>query len=118
MATGHSNLSKLKGELFMNETEGTALSRKDIGLRLLYTLLYLIALEVVKLVIQVTVLFQFIYLLINRKYSEPLRAFSNRLSAYAYRLIRYVTLNENARPFPFTEFPAEMDGAEEPVHFG
>lgn len=98
----------------MNEPEKTELSRNNIALRFLYALLCLIALELVKLFIQLTVLFQFLHLLVNRKYSEPLRAFSNRLSAYAYRLIRYVTLNENPRPFPFAEFPYEMEPSEEP----
>lgn len=102
----------------MNQTEQASVSRKNISVRLLYTLLYLIALEVVKVVIQLTVLFQFAHLLISKKHSEPLRTFSNRLSAYVYRLTRYLTLNENTRPFPFSEFPSEMEQAEENIHFG
>jgi len=67
----------------MNEVETVKVSRKQIGIRFLYTLLYLVALEVVKMLVQVTVLLQFIYLLITGKYSDPLRNFSNRLAAYA-----------------------------------
>ena len=101
----------------MNSAEEVAVSRKKIVIRLLYTLLFLIAFEVVKIVIQVTVLFQFVYLLVTKRYSEPLRNFTNKVSAYAYRLIRYTTLNENRRPFPLNEFPGEMEKPELPVSF-
>lgn len=97
--------------------EETSVTRKQIGVRLLYTLLFLIVFEVLKLIIQVAVLFQFVYLLITKGYSKPLRSFSDRLSSYVYRVIRYVTLNENQRPFPFSEFPPEMEQSEEPVRF-
>jgi hypothetical protein len=101
----------------MNNIEESKASRKQIGIRLLYTVLYLIVLEVIKFIVQITVLLQFIYLLITQKYSEPLRNFSNKLAAYAYRVIRYTTLNENVRPFPFNDFPAEMGPPEDPVQF-
>ena len=101
----------------MNEIEEQKVSRGKVGVRLLYTLLYLIVFEVLKLVIQITVLFQFVYLLITQKYSEPLRNFSNKVSTYAYQVIRYTTLNDNHRPFPFSEFPSEMEKPEEPVKF-
>ncbi len=87
-------------------------SRKDIGIRLLYTLLYLVIFEVLKAVIQITVIFQFIYLLITQKYSQPVRNFSNKVASYAYRIMRYTTLNENRKPFPFSEFPAEGETPE------
>jgi hypothetical protein len=101
----------------MNGTEKPKSMRAKIGLRLLYTLLYLIILEVLKIVIQVTVLFQFVYLLITQKYSEPLKDFSNKVASYAYRIIRYTTLNENARPFPFNEFPKEFEKPDDEVDF-
>ncbi len=101
----------------MNTIEASKASRKQIAIRLLYTLLYLIVLEVIKIVVQVTVVLQFIYLLITQNYSQPLRTFSNKLVSYAYRVLRYATLNENVRPFPFNDFPGEMEQPEEPVQF-
>jgi hypothetical protein len=68
--------------------------------------------EVIKIILQFAVFFQFVYLLITRKYSEPAREFSNRLSTYAYKVMRYATLNDNLRPFPFDVFPQAI---EEPV---
>ena len=39
-------------------------SRKKIAVRLLYTILFLIVFEIVKIIIQVSVIFQYVYLLI------------------------------------------------------
>ncbi|GLI35121.1 DUF4389 domain-containing protein [Desulforhabdus amnigena] len=92
-------------------------SRKQIIIRLLYTLLYLIIFELLKLVVQVTVLFQFVYLLVTREYSQPLKNFSNKVSTYVYKIIRYMTLNDNERPFPLNDFPQEMEKPGEDVRF-
>ena len=93
----------------MNEIADVRPSRGQIAVRLLYSLLYLIIFEILKLIVQITTVFQFIYLLITRSHSEPLRAFSNKVASYVYRIVRYVTLNENVRPFPMREFPSEME---------
>ncbi len=101
----------------MNGTEEKKISRGRIAVRLLYSLVCLIILEILKFVVQITVIFQFIYLLITQKYSEPLRGFSNKVAAYVYRIIRYTTLNENRKVFPFSEFPPELEKPEDHVDF-
>ncbi|MGD9506047.1 MAG: DUF4389 domain-containing protein [Syntrophobacteraceae bacterium] len=94
-------------------------SRKQIAIRLAYTLVYLIVFEVVKGVVQAATIFQFLYLLITQKHSEPVRRFTNRASMYAYRILRYITLNSNGRPFPFSDFPSDEEPPEsERVNFG
>ena len=101
----------------MNESPTPAVTRKNIGIRFLYTILYLIVLEILKILIQLTSLFQFIYLLLTLKYSEPARKFSNRVAAYGYRVMRYLTLNDNVRPFPFSDFPQELEPPVSEVRF-
>lgn len=101
----------------MDQIDESKVTRTQIGIRFIYTLLFLIIFEVLKLVIQITVVFQFAYLFIMREYSAPLRSFSNRVSIYLYKVVRYVTLNENGKPFPFAEFPVEVEQAEERVKF-
>jgi hypothetical protein len=101
----------------MNDIPATGVTRKAVGIRFLYTILYLIIFEVVKVLIQLTTLFQFLYLLITLKYSEHLREFANKVAAYGYRVMRYLTLNENQRPFPLAEFPGELEPPEEEVSF-
>jgi hypothetical protein len=103
--------------LIMNDLQKISTSRKHIAIRLLYTLLYLIVFEILKAMIQLSVIFQFIYLLITGKHSEPVRKFANKLSTYAYKVMRYLTLNDNLRPFPFSDFPDEMEQSETPVTF-
>lgn len=97
----------------MDTTESTGrLSRKKIAIRLLYTIFFVIVLEIIKMIVQLCVLFQYIYLFITTEYNQPVRNFSNKVAVYAYRLMRYVTLNENLPPFPFREFPQDMDPPE------
>ena len=91
------------------ETRMTTVSRTEILRRFLVTLVCLIFFEVLKLIIQVATLFQFGYLLVSRKRSEPLRRMCNNLSQYGYRIMRYATLNDNRRPFPFAPFPEDGD---------
>jgi hypothetical protein len=92
-------------------------SRKKIAVRLLYTILFLIVFEVVKIIIQVSVIFQYVYLLISKTSNNPIRNFSNKVSVYAYRVLRYVTLNENEKPFPFNNFPKEIELPDKEVFF-
>ena len=105
-------------EVIMENLEGTKTPRTQIAIRLVLTILCLVIFEILKVVVQVTVLFQYVYLLITQKYNEPLRNFSNKVATYAYKIIRYATLNDNHRPFPFNDFPTEMERPEEPVTFG
>jgi len=101
----------------MDDVQETTVTRKEIDIRFLYSLLYIVVFEILKFIIQITVLFQFIYLFIWREYSDPLRRFSNKVATYAYKVIRYLTLTDNIRPFPFSDFPDEMEKVEETVNF-
>ena len=101
----------------MNELTQTPVTRGQIALRLLYTLLFVAVFCILKAIIYLTTLFQFVYLFITLQHSEPVRAFANKVTTYAYRVWRYITLNENRRPFPFTDFPETMEMPEEKVSF-
>ena len=94
-----------------------AVSGKQIGIRLLYTLLFLVILVIVFAIAKIVVVFQFIYLFSTRKPNESVRQFSNKMSTYGYRLFRYITLNENKRPFPFTDFPPGLEPSDEQITF-
>jgi hypothetical protein len=94
-----------------------ARSRKKIAIRLLYTLLYVAIFEVVKTIVLLITLFEYFFLLVTLQHNEAARAFANKVTTYGYRLMRYMTLNENRRPFPFSEFPAEIELPDEGVSF-
>ena len=93
------------------------ISRKQIGMRLLYTILFLFILGIVIIIVKLVVFFQFIYFFSTRKPNESVRQFSNKISAYGYRIFRYITLNESQRPFPFTDFPPELEPSEVQISF-
>ena len=93
------------------------ISRKQIGMRLLYTILFLFILGIVIIIVKLVVFFQFIYFFFTRKPNESVRQFSNKISTYGYRIFRYITLNESQRPFPFTDLPPELEPSEEQITF-
>ena len=101
----------------MNDQPQEPLSRGDIAQRLLFTLLFLPLTGICNALVVLATLFQFLLLLITLKHSEPLRAFTNRLIAYVYRLWRYISLNDSRKPFPVAEFPAELEPPEAEVKF-
>ncbi len=94
--------------------EDTRPARTDILLRGLLAVLFLLIFEVIRLVFEVSVLVQYLFLLSTRRPNEPLRRFTNRLAAYTHRVMAHAAVLENARPFPFTDFPPEEDPLEDP----
>ncbi|MGA2228620.1 MAG: DUF4389 domain-containing protein [Syntrophobacteraceae bacterium] len=101
----------------MDKLSQDPIPRGKIGIRLIFTLIFLVILSVMHFIIQMTTLIQYVILLITRSYSEPLRSFSNKAAAYVYKIIRYMTLNDNTRPFPFTDFPQEIESPEDRARF-
>jgi hypothetical protein len=91
--------------------------RKDIAIRFCFSILFLLFFELAKTIVQVAVLFQYIYLFVTKRRSEPVRKFSNKAAVYAYRALRYASLNENMKPFPFSEMPPEMEPPETDVRY-
>ena len=85
--------------------------RSAILLRLLHSIVALIVLEILRIIIYFSVFLQYAFLLIAKKHSESLRVLNNGIARLAYRIMRYATLNENAKPFPFAGLPQD---AEEP----
>ena len=101
----------------MNDESPGTVSRKQVAIRLLYTLLYVAIFEVVKTIVLLITVFEYFFLLVTLRHNEPARTFANKVATYGYRLMRYVTLNENQRPFPFSEFPKEIELPDEEVRF-
>jgi len=101
----------------MNDEPKPAVTRGQIATRLLITVLFLPINGIVNATIVLTTLFQYVYLLITLQHSEPVRAFANKVIGYGYRVWRFISLNENRRPFPFSELPGEMEPPEGEVNF-
>jgi hypothetical protein len=101
----------------MHDESQITTSRKQVAIRLLYTLLYVAIFELVKTVVMLITLFEYFFLLVTLRHNEPARTFANQVAAYGYRVMRYLTLNENQRPFPFSEFPEVIDPPDAEVRF-
>jgi hypothetical protein len=101
----------------MHDEPQVATSRKQVTIRLLYTLLYVAIFELVKTVVLLITLFEYFFLLVTLRHNEPARTFANKVATYGYRVMRYLTLNENQRPFPFSDFPKEIELPDEEVRF-
>ena len=86
------------------------IARKDTGFRAVATLLMAVIWGLVEAVLAVVVIFSIIFsLILQQPPPVRLREFANRLVAYGYRLWRYMTYNESHVPFPFSEFPDEIE---------
>ena len=46
--------------------------------------------------------------------STRLQAFANRIVAYFYQMLRYLTHNDSVIPFPFSDFPAPLEASRRP----
>ena len=92
-------------------------SRKRIAIRLIYTVLFLFVLGILLLIIKLATFFNYLLLLITRSHSEPVRRFANQVATYAYYVMRYLTLNDNERPYPFHDFPGDLQAPASEVKF-
>ncbi|WP_432738365.1 DUF4389 domain-containing protein [Maridesulfovibrio sp. FT414] len=89
-----------------SDSAGTA-SRIDILKRFIRTMVCMLAFELVRILSYCTIFVQFAFCVVTGSPAAALRDFGNRLSHYAYKLLRYSLLNENRRPFPFSDLPEE-----------
>ena len=86
------------------------IARRDTGLRIAMTLLYVLIAAVLDSVLGVIVIFQLLWSLITRTPpSKPVRGLANRIVSYYYRVGRYLTYNDSCPPFPFSEFPEVLE---------
>ena len=86
------------------------IERKETGIRILLTVLFTIVIHVLQAVVAVLVLFSLAFALITKwPPGERVREFANRTISYLYRILRYLTYNEHTRPFPFSDFPPELE---------
>ncbi|MFQ5930765.1 MAG: DUF4389 domain-containing protein [Acidobacteriota bacterium] len=92
------------------QVEEIQLERKETAIRILLSLLFWAILEVVKAVLGAIVLFELAFALITKRPpSDRVRQFANRALSYHYRILRYLTYNEPDWPFPFSDFPPQVE---------
>lgn len=92
------------------EFEEDGIPRGETALRGVKTLLLLLIYQLVEAVLSLLILFSLIVAFVTKAPpSARVRHFSNRVLAYGYRMGRYATYNEEQAPFPFDDFPEEIE---------
>ena len=92
------------------ESEDTIIERSQTGIRILLALLFMVIFRVTSVLLAVVVLFELLYALITRQPpSDRVRSFANRALSYLYAVTRYLTYNQAELPFPFSDFPREVE---------
>lgn len=85
-------------------------TRRQTGIRILATLFFVIVVwSIVETILFVAIVFQIVYALIAEKPNEWVAGFANRTIVYLYRVMRYLTFNEERVPFPFSRFPGVIE---------
>jgi hypothetical protein len=86
------------------------IERVDTGIRILFSILLMLITEVVQIILGFVTVFSLTFALVTQQPpSEQVRRFANRTLSYLYQIFRYLTYNAAALPFPFADFPAELE---------
>ncbi|MGE0084445.1 MAG: DUF4389 domain-containing protein [Desulfococcaceae bacterium] len=88
------------------------LVRKNIAIRFVFTLLFMAVWGIASLSVFFLTLFQFAWLFLTTGQSISILSLSHKITVYTYRILRFISLSEVARPWPFSAFPEEMDAPE------
>ena len=100
-------------DLLESQMTDEPIDRRETGIRILLTLLFWLILRVAETVIGVVVFFSLVYTLITQQTVAPqVRRFANHVLSYIVVMTRYLTYNDDRVPFPFDDFPAELDYVE------
>jgi hypothetical protein len=90
--------------------EDEHIPRRETGLRIVLTILFVIIGGLLETLLAGIVIFELIVALgTQRKPSARVRELANRVISYYYRVGRYVTYNDSRVPFPFSDFPEALE---------
>ena len=97
----------------MDSQMKSRLTSKDVWLRGLYMIFFAIAWGLSEVLLALSVIFQFLAVLITGSANLPLLRFGQNLSRYHYQIAQFVTFNTEERPFPFSDWPDDAPGGEQ-----
>jgi hypothetical protein len=83
------------------------LKSRDTWIRLVFMLIYLAVLGVTSMVAMAIIVLGFLVVLVTGERNEQIRSAGNAVANYVRDILRYLTFNEDRKPFPFgADFPA------------
>ncbi len=89
----------------MDEQLKSNLTSSKHWIRLLYMLLFVLALYVASVVMSVLIFVQFLFALITGNNNYQLRKFGDALSIYIFDTLQFLIYNSENKPFPFADWP-------------
>ena len=83
---------------------------KETGVRILFSVLFSLIVVILVGILGVITVFALLYSLVTQRVpTDPVRRFANQTVSYLYRVLRYLTYNDTLVPFPFSDFPGELE---------
>ena len=93
-----------------DDEETQELERGAIALRAVFSLLLAMILSVLNSLLAIVVIFQLVYSFVTQNLpSARVQELGNKLTAYYYQVLRYLTHNDSQIPFPFSDFPTPLE---------
>jgi len=89
----------------MNEELKDHVTDTNVWMRLLFMALFGVVYAVSRFVLLAVVVAQFLWLLFSGSTNARLLTFGGQLATFVYQILRYLTFNSEARPFPFADWP-------------
>jgi hypothetical protein len=91
-------------------SDGERISRGRTAARIGLSLIFVLLARVAEGVLGAVIVFELLYALVTeRPPSVEVRRFANRVLSYLVEVARYLTCASDAPPFPFADFPPELD---------
>jgi hypothetical protein len=82
-------------------------------LKTLFIILFSIIYRILDVVVLLLVIVQWGFNLTTGQTNPALSEFSDGLARYIAQIVRYITANNNTKPFPFTDWPSKKDQSTE-----
>ncbi|NIB41349.1 DUF4389 domain-containing protein [Pseudomaricurvus alkylphenolicus] len=87
----------------------TNLTNSRHWIRLIFMLLFAIAVQVAVAVMWVVVVVQFLFSLLAGSDNDKLRGFGQSLATYIFQIWRFMTYNSEEKPYPFMDWPDQSE---------
>lgn len=89
----------------MDEQLKSNLTSSKHWIRLLFMILFALALQVASIVMTALVVVQFLFALITGNDNSQLRKFGDSLSIFIFDTLQFLIYNSEDKPFPFSDWP-------------
>lgn len=71
----------------------------------LMLLMFMILFYLVKFIVSITLIVQWVLVLLSGTPNERLKSFTKSLNRYGYQIMEFISFNSDERPFPLSDWP-------------